>query len=202
MERLNEGHRLSRGYAVAWFLNEEKNTVDRMAFLEVFKLCCELDGFRHQLDQSMKAMKAEKVNQIIAQQVLALTELNAILRKFQFVPALRGPDPYTIIWTGRAGQDDERNAIPTASFVQAVLETTEDGTLERVRQCLCGRWFFAQTTKKIVCSDACRFQKFKEGNEKTFNKERAAYMRKYRKNPRVKKAQKKRGGSVAKTKAR
>ena len=50
---------------------------------------------------------------------------------------------------------------------------------------MCGRWFFALTNKKAVCSDACRFQKFKQGKD-AFNEERAEYMREYRSNPRVK----------------
>lgn len=67
--------------------------------------------------------------------------------------------------------------LPSVYFhcdmIRLILSMTEAGTVRRIRKCICGKWFFAQTNKKRVCSNACRFQKFSKGH--------AAYMRRYRK---------------------
>ena len=144
------------------FLNEEEND-DAPAFLEVFKLCRQLAKFHSQLAGAVKSIKVEDYNRIISQQTTAeaaasgfllqpefsralvkqmypvgaaLNKLNNLLQKFHFIPVLVGPgvDPYKVLWTGLPGQGDEPNTIPTANFVQVLLETTEDGTLERDRK--------------------------------------------------------------------
>jgi hypothetical protein len=56
---------------------------------------------------------------------------------------------------------------------------TEQGSLDRVRKCICGRWFFATTNKKEVCSDACRFRKFQDGLGPALKEQRRKYMQKY-----------------------
>ena len=74
--------------------------------------------------------------------------------------------------------------------IQVVLEMATAGTLDRIRQCQnvkCRKWFFATTNKKVVCGDACRFQKYVEGKGKEeFKNERKEYMSTYRRNPKVK----------------
>jgi hypothetical protein len=79
-------------------------------------------------------------------------------------------------------------SIPTPSIVKTILEMTEGGALSRIRQCICGMWFYAERNKKQVCSDACRAQKF-IANNPDYNRRQAEKMRKYRatlKNPKVK----------------
>jgi hypothetical protein len=204
MQRKNPIDRLLRtraegGHGVVQFLNEEQDEAARAGVLKVFELCRRLDAIRRETYGTCKssAELAEHLNADTSQKYSELNELNAALRKFQFVPALL--PGHKICWRGLNQRATEPGTIPAANFVKLVLDMTEDGTLDRVRQCFCRRWFFAQTNKKTVCSDACRFQKFKHGDQKRFKKKRAAYMREYRNNPRVKA---KRRTINAKTKAR
>jgi hypothetical protein len=105
--------------------------------------------------------------------------INAALLRFRFTPMLEIGAKVRWIPAGKS------TGAVISNFLKMILDALEEGWLGRFRQCLCGQWFFANTNKKSVCSDACRFQKFKQGKD-TFNKERAEYMRKYRSNPRVK----------------
>jgi hypothetical protein len=136
--------------------------------------------------------------------------INDALREFQFRPALGVPEygRYRVGWVpafvpGPADDPDVKrlkenpHEIPTSptAVVKVILDMVEDGALDRIRQCFCGRWFFATTNKKRVCSDACRFQKFKHGDAKGFRDQRAEYMREYRKNPKVKAKRRANGNS-------
>lgn len=177
---------LAPEHALASFLNEAQT--DRTATFEIFELCRQLDTLRtEQFETPTQRSSAT------SRQSSILERLDEAVSKFQFRPALigcfpfaekEGPmDRYTIYWTGKRVADDKANRLPAANFVIMILELTEAGALDRIRQCICKRWFFAQSKKKQVCSGACRFQKFKQATKQTFNKQRAAYMRDYRNNP-------------------
>lgn len=48
--------------------------------------------------------------------------------------------------------------------VQVILEMTVAGTVDRIRQCEnpdCHKWIMVTSTKRVTCSDACRFAKYK-----------------------------------------
>jgi hypothetical protein len=68
---------------------------------------------------------------------------------------------------------------PSIAVIE-ILEMQTAGTLDRIRKCQCGQWFFARSNKKAVCSDACRVAKFKQSSA-TYKEDCAKYMRKYRK---------------------
>lgn len=72
-----------------------------------------------------------------------------------------------------------RTISPSIAVIQ-ILEMQTAGTLDRIRKCRCGHWFFAQSNKKVVCSNACRAAKFKQ-NSPAHKEEHAKYMRQYRK---------------------
>ncbi len=168
------------------FLNQEQDTAARAEVLHIFELCRELEGLRQEDEADtgpVNAKAVERFNKRNSQAMSALNALNAALNKFQFAPWLCGLGTYRVLWRA-VKADAEPSAISTASIVKALLEMTEVGALERIRQCFCGRWFFAQTNKKTVCSDGCRFRKFKDGAQ-NFNQGRAQYMRNYRKNAKV-----------------
>jgi hypothetical protein len=197
MERLDIPKRLlplnvSVGFNVTKFLNEETDEPTRAEVLKVFKLCRELDALRRSKEGMLSADELHK-NGTQVQSTLA--RLNSVLKVFRFIPFLYGGDPYQVFWRGMSAEGTElgTRTIPAANFVKVILDMTEVGTIDRVRQCICGRWFVAQTNKKVVCSDACRFKKFKQGDQEAFNKERAEYMREYRKNAMVAKRSKARG---------
>jgi hypothetical protein len=52
----------------------------------------------------------------------------------------------------------------TFNPVQVILEMTASGIVDRIRRCEnpnCRKWIMVTSTKRVTCSDACRFEKFK-----------------------------------------
>jgi hypothetical protein len=98
----------------------------------------------------------------------ATTALNRLLTALSFSPEVQhvGGRP-TVFW--RPLKEKE-----FSSWIKIILDLMETGTLARVRQCICSKWFYAESNKKKVCSDACRARKFSEGTDRT------EYMRAYR----------------------
>jgi hypothetical protein len=197
------------------FLNTASDPPEHAEVLRIFERCVELDDLRRTappLPVPMPPYPPDEIQEHHTRKTLALRAVNKALRGFQFLPQLGdGLDGYRVDWIPGSIQtaaEVERSLnagdLPISSLgaVKIVLEMTEAGTLDRIRKCpVCQRWFFAQTNKKAVCSDACRFQKFKQNPTLNKPKDRVTYMQKYRKNPRVKaKAKAKKEKRNAKTK--
>jgi hypothetical protein len=160
MKRSSDKNRLSPdGFDLALFLNEEpKYREERGDWLEVLKvldLCLLLRDCKN-------LARAEEVN----------SQINTVLRNFDFELYVHGLGP-KVMWISAKG--------PAGGHLKQILNMAEAGTLSLVRRCICGQWFFAATNKKLVCSDACRFRKFKQDHQQSFNENRAKYMRTYRK---------------------
>ena len=188
MPRPDSQNRLSQtqrsGNVLANFLNAPADTELHVRVMEVFRLCRQLDELRQ--SGALEHTRTDGLQRAI----------NAHLAEFLFSPVLNTQHPYSVFW--RPSSDSRSRApvkpltaavlavIPPSGAIKCVLDMTEQGTLGRVRQCVCGKWFFAQTNKKVVCRDACRFRKFKQKDEDGFREERAEYMRDYRSNARVK----------------
>jgi hypothetical protein len=183
------------GHEVVSFLNEEHPAVPvmrtkvRTKVRAVFDLCCILDKLRKMRDAVWG--RADEINMITPRLSSAVEILNAALRDFRFFPCLMDAEQsYRVLWGAEFGGP--------AAIIGQILRMTEAGTIDRVRQCLCGKWFMAESNKKRVCSDACRFQKFKQENPDRFHQDRAEYMRGYRSN-KVVKAKKRRTNAKKKT---
>ena len=188
------------------FLNDSAASgAERAKAISVFGLCRQLDALRKTappfpLPQEPPPKFWQYSNKLSA----LLKAANDALREFRFVPILGGgPGPYWVGWIPsrvrrftkrQIKRAKESGAIPMPPLeaIKLTLEMTEAGTLDRIRECVCGRWFFAASGKKMACSDACRFQKFKQVDPDKFHKERAEYMKEYRRNPRVKAKKEKR----------
>ena len=144
--------------------------------MQIFELCQQLEDHLRALGNSVPDKQIQSLLRLI----------NAHLEEFPFLAVL-GPwrvHPF-VSWRG-APPRHLRSDVKTLrqrltemaasafhfDMIRLVLSMTEAGMVGRIRQCICGTWFFAQTNKKRVCSDACRFQKF--------NREHANYMRSYR----------------------
>jgi hypothetical protein len=123
--------------------------------------------------------------------------VNSHLSEFRFTPmfVLVAPTQFVVQWRPawerrtdppKALTGEELCRVQPSTAAKSILDLMDAGMLNRVRQCMCGRWFYAQSAKKVVCSAACRFRKFKNADQDTYNKQRAEYMRGYRKNPKVK----------------
>jgi len=164
--------------------------------LQVFALCQQLDDLRKEAPESYPKEETEAIWTFIHKRDSLLKAVNEILRQFQFTPALGGGiaawERYSVQWSaviargGEAAQVPEKGVIviPAVSAIRLALDMLADGTLHRIRHCMCGQWFFARTNKKEVCGDTCRSSKFRHSE----------YMRKNRKAnsaPGVKKAKQK-----------
>ena len=193
---------------VLCFLNDSAASgAERAKAMSVFGLCQQLDALRKTAPPLPLPPEPPPGFWQYSVKLSALQKaVNEALREFRFVPMLGGgPDPYWVGWISprvrRLTKHQIRNAkesgaIPTPPLfaIKVTLEMLEAATLDRIRHCVCGRWFFAASGKKMACSDACRFQKFKQVDPDRFHKERAEYMKDYRKNPRVKAKKEKQNG--------
>ncbi len=53
----------------------------------------------------------------------------------------------------------------TFNPVQVILEMTASGIVDRIRRCDnpgCHKWIMVTNSKRVTCSDACRFEKYKK----------------------------------------
>jgi hypothetical protein len=180
-------HAVLQAERLVAFLNRDTNLSEgRTRAVEILKFCRQLD----EMPTAARSPADARVGHL-------LRAVNAHLETFRFAPVLSGQNPYFVFWRPIADLSapdkqiepltaKELSSMPPPSFdieiIRLSLEMTESGTVGRIRQCICGRWFFAQSGKKQVCSDACRIEKFRHPRDP----KHATYMRDYRNNPRVK----------------
>jgi hypothetical protein len=120
-------------------------------------------------------------------------ELYALLSKYEFYPSIDlkpksdswlvmptwRPLLLPLAWEGQMERAAEYIAL--ADF----MSTIESGEWERVRKCpICQKWFYAQSKKKLVCSNSCRFRKYQANG--VVRDKRREYMRSYFRHPKVK----------------
>jgi hypothetical protein len=60
---------------------------------------------------------------------------------------------------------------------QSVVELTNKGLLDRLKECDCGRWFFSRFSHQNFCSDRCRKKRHETSEQ--FRASRREYMRRY-----------------------
>ncbi len=179
------GYAAAKAESLVRFLNtpQPESDLERWRAMEIFRLC-------HDLDKQ----PAEN----IVQRRNLIHHINANVEEFVFTVRLEfskgdaASENYVLHWrqspyprathsrvappvTGR-----NLGTISPSIAVIEILEMQTAGTLDRIRKCRCGRWFFAQSNKKAVCGNTCRAEKFKQSSP-TYKDDRAKYMRKYRK---------------------
>lgn len=68
---------------------------------------------------------------------------------------------------------------PSGESVAAhsIFEIAKAGLLDRIKQCDCGRWYFARFRHQCSCSTACRRRVYEK--TQSFKAKRRKYMRKY-----------------------
>lgn len=70
-----------------------------------------------------------------------------------------------------------RRSLGEQLTVWDITRLTESGQLERVRQCRCERWYFAQRIDQKACSAVCRHKTYEQTD--SFKAKRRTYMRDY-----------------------
>jgi hypothetical protein len=183
VETLNTTQK-EHGRLLAHFLNEDPDKIAR-----IFQLCRKLEEQPPEVPGRVSLARQSLIEKINAEIRQAL--------EFAIVPEF---EPFglglPIVW--RPAHPDRARLVLTQftgrvfgphTALQVIMEMTSSGILYRIRQCEipnCRRWFMAVTTKKVVCSDGCRFAKYqaKHGSRANY----VAGLRKYhRDHPNAKK---------------
>jgi hypothetical protein len=165
----------ARGELLARFLNAPGNSTSHWRVLEVFRFCEELRKLKPNSSLGGNMRRA----------------INGHLSEIQVLPILLPNGDWD--WKpGHPGPTLPTEVSPAAAL-KVIAEFDSNRMLARMRKCqICLQWFFAQTTKKRFCSDACRSEKFRQADPESHKRSRAEYMREYRKVLRVPRAKKKR----------
>jgi hypothetical protein len=163
------------GRLLAHFLNEDPDEIDR-----IFQLCRKLEEQPPEVPGRVSLARQSLIGKINAEIRQAL--------EFAIVPEFESFGlGLSIVW--RPAHPNRARLVLTQftgrvfgphTAVQVIMEMTSSGILNRIRQCEipnCRKWFMAVTTKKVVCSDACRFAKYqaKHGSRANY----VAGLRKY-----------------------
>jgi hypothetical protein len=169
-------HAQMLGDNVVDFLNGGKDYSEDPRIVEVFNLCSQLGELR----KTQPLLGSPAWWGYETEKKKLLDSVNHALAEYHFTPQLDlsllgAHDRFSLRWISAR----KTKFKDPAWILQRILEMTQQGSLDRVRKCICGRWFFAATKKKEVCSDACRFRKFQEGLGPAFKEERRKYMQKY-----------------------
>jgi hypothetical protein len=149
-----------RAEHLAQFLNAPVSGVEHARVVEVFRYCQQLESLEPSSPIAANTRRA----------------INAHLSEIHVVPVRQQNG-----WDWKAGHPGRVLGVSPAFALKVVSELDAGGLLGRMRQCeVCVKWFFAATAKKRVCTDACRYAKFKQSDPEAYNQDRAAYMRDYR----------------------
>ena len=70
--------------------------------------------------------------------------------------------------------------------IKVLIELGLAGYVNRIRQCLCGKWFYARLAPQHSCSAGCRQKLFQQSRQ--YKRKRRQYMRDYRQREKVKDA--------------
>jgi hypothetical protein len=163
----------NRGEQLAQFLN---GTLDKYGQIsELLEWCQQLRGFyenRPPLTRSPERIAYER------QRATLLTHINKlVLCKYQVIPRLDAseqglaigweavlPVPPEEVQALRAFKSDIQ-PISSLSAVMVIIEMTVSGTVDRIRRCDnpgCHKWIMVTNSKRVTCSDACRFAKYQQ----------------------------------------
>jgi hypothetical protein len=91
---------------------------------------------------------------------------------------IRTPNKYRIKMSIVANGDYAEFMFGEADAVNSALRLAEEGYLIRLRECHCGRWFYARFDHQMFCSTPCQRQHYR--NSESFLATRREYMRGYR----------------------
>lgn len=108
-------------------------------------------------------------------------------RPWLLAPFIRGEmqNSLSIMWMSTSRRVKKQEAWAVALLVRL----TEDGLLDKVRQCSCGKWFFPKKSYQEVCSRQCYLKGYWKTKE--YRASHRKYMRGYYQIQKVRKARKK-----------
>jgi hypothetical protein len=197
-----------RGEQLAQFLNGEWDKCERIG--ELLGWCQQVYSLyrnRPPLSRSAERTAYER------QQATLLTKINhLVLDKFAVVPHLVASEQgLQNLWSSveplspeiaQAIRAFKSNPQPIGphSAVMIILEMTGAGTVDRIRRCDnpdCLKWIMVTNSKRVTCSDVCRFEKYKKQKGSRANDMRQS-RKLHKSHPHLKKQSSKRPAKTAK----
>jgi hypothetical protein len=164
---------------VIQLLNLESNSVTKRV-AEIVEMCRRIG----ELTERIRLSSASAIKALFIERNEILTDLNARLAKFKWHPVVRaymGADTHFSVSYEVPTSDD-------AAFENRAIQWVMDhiDAVHRIRRCRrlqCQKWFFAVTDHQKYCEDNCRKRDAAQGE--SFKEKRRLYMRRYRKDEKV-----------------
>jgi hypothetical protein len=85
--------------------------------------------------------------------------INKQLVNYQFTPMLLVTDTHKLPIRWLSPNSNDSKEIE-ATMIRTVCDLHNDGTLSRLHECLCGKWFMARSNNQECCSTVCRQKKW------------------------------------------
>jgi hypothetical protein len=162
-----------RGELLAYFLNRDLDEHKEIG--QILASCQELHALYTK--RPVPFPSPERRAYELKQRSLA-SKINEVLRQFEIVLGVEVSEPglSTVWFPARTVSSAKPKAVIAqftksgiirafvpGSAIQVILEMTVAGTIDRIRRCenpKCHKWLMVASTKRVTCSDACRFAKY------------------------------------------
>jgi hypothetical protein len=185
---------------IQW-INARAGKQDCERIIQIIKASNALEAHRSRAAREARVVRRERR---CGRQFAKL--LAAGLGRYLFRPVYFGDSDgrWVILWTplGVNRQSVPVIAYPTqakvrwgeGSAIMALIELGRLGYVNRIRQCLCGKWFFARFAHQLNCSTRCQQKLFSQSIE--YKRKRREYMRDYRRKENEKDARARRNAKM------
>jgi hypothetical protein len=151
---------------VRWLNDERNSPAERKPLIELMGL------IRNTLATIEKTPKRAFVWPYPRRVKSLLEELNTRLENYPRISALAIEDGAWTFETRPWGNPVSENIV-----VQWLIRLTSEHLLDRIRRCVCGKWFFAARNQRKSCSPKCRHKLYEQTED--YRRKRRKYMRDY-----------------------
>jgi len=174
------------------WLNARSGKPDCERVIRIIKASNAVEYYQSRVQQGIRIPRFERKWAKMAAKLLAVQ-----LRSYMFLPIYLGESGgrWLVYWSPlvpnrRSWQVAEagKYKVPwgEGNSIKALLELGSAGYVNRIRQCLCGKWFYARLAPQHSCSAGCRQKLFQQSRQ--YKRKRRQYMRDYRQREKVKDA--------------
>ena len=158
-----------RGELLAYFLNREQEEHKEIG--QILESCQELHAlYIHRPDP----LPSPERRAYQLKELSLVGRIGELLRGFEIVLGVEVSElGISTVWQLARPISSKHKAViaqftesgvRTFNPVQVILEMTASGTIDRIRRCDnpgCHKWIMVTNSKRVTCSDACRFEKWK-----------------------------------------
>ena len=157
-----------------WLNGEEKRHIGKNSRASRKRILDLIDCIRETLTTIEAEPHYDLISHPSKKLVKLMNELEDRISEYQLTPSF-------YIDFGKEWAFDEAvsGRFPAGESVAAhgVIELTKQKLLDRIRCCVCGKWFFARFMHQRSCSAKCRHKNYEQSEE--FKENRRTYMRNY-----------------------